>query len=110
MENYEDALKVVDLNRHSFLLCSSFPSALFMPRWLTMFVCPPVNPHVTVRDAQRLFTKYGIGAFSEILSAHSDGDQNARKMTDCMHLGCNSVCGGERNSSNTGWGKKILHV
>jgi hypothetical protein len=32
MENYEDALKVVDLNRYSFLLCSSFPSALFMPR------------------------------------------------------------------------------
>jgi len=27
-------------------------------------------------------------------------------VTDSMHLGCNSVCGGERNSSNTGCGKE----
>jgi len=42
---------------------------------LAYHVClSPVNPHVTIREAQRIFTKYGTREFNEILSARSDGD------------------------------------
>ena len=67
----------MDLNTLPFLLCTGFSNALFMPRLqrnftLASHVCPSVNPHVTIREAQRIFTKSDIGEFDEILSACSN--------------------------------------